>query len=105
MENLILDMIMAHPMVSTIVGLALTWFAVLFTVSKTAGAIAVLCRPLVKLTPTKKDDKWLEIIIYWLDVLEDMFEVLSVGKWRKAWDVGIRVKEDLSKPYKERRKE
>ncbi len=67
--------------------------------------VAVALRPFVLWTKTKEDDKYLEIVIYWLDAVGDLFSEVAFGRWRQVGKVYKRIKEDLGKPYKERRTE
>ena len=100
-----LGWIMAYPPVTAAIGIFLVWAAALLTVSKTGMGIALVLRPFVKWTKTKKDDKYLEIVIYWLDATEDTLDPLVLGRWRQSWAVVLRVREDMGKPYKKRRRE
>lgn len=82
-----------------------TWAGVMFGIAKTGSAIAMMLVPLAAFTPSKKDDRWLVIAIYWLDAAEDVFEQLALLKRRKVAKVFKRIYEDMGKPYKERRTE
>lgn len=103
--NIVLTWIMAYPPVTAIVGIALAWGASILVISKSAMAAALFCRPVVKWTKTKKDDRYLIIIIYWLDVTEDILDPLVLARWRQSWAVVQRVREDLGKPYSKRRRD
>ncbi len=103
--NMVLAWIMAYPPVTAIVGIALAWAASLLAISKTGMAISLACRPFVKWTKTKKDDKYLEMAIYWLDATEDILDPLALARWRQSWKVIQRVREDMGKPYSKRRRD
>jgi len=102
--NTISGIVMAYPPVTAVIGIALAWAASVLAVSKTAMAVALGLRPFVRWTKTKKDDKYLEIAIYWLDATEDILDPLVLARWRQSLAVYKRIKEDLGKPYKKRRR-
>ena len=92
--NWAIGMAMANPAVAAVVGTAAGIMVIGYTVARTSESIGVLLRPFVKLTRTKKDDKWLEVGIWWLDAFADVVEPLSVFKWKRAWSRTVEVWED-----------
>lgn len=96
---------MSHPAVAAAMGTLAGIMVIGYTFARAAESIGVVLRPLTKLTPSPKDDKILEKVIWWLDAVADVLEPLSVFKWKKAWRRATEVWEDKSKPLGQRRRD
>lgn len=105
MDAWIMDMILGNPAVQSVLVVVVSWFVGGKTFVAALEGIALALKPFILMTPTKQDDKWLEIIIYWLDAVGDLIDPLSELKFRKFYKVWKRIQGDLGKPYSKRRRD
>lgn len=79
----------------------LVYVGVMLTVAGIAHTVAVgVLRPLAKFTPSKKDDRYVELSVWWTDAVADILREWALGKWLKGWQRACRMWEDRNKPLK-----
>ena len=100
-----INAVLALPAVKPVLLAVVAWAVSLKVISMALETFAVALRPVVALTASKWDDKKLEVVIYWLDAVGDFTIEVGFMKWRNVYKVWMRIKEDLGKPYLERRQD
>lgn len=99
MESFLETTLLGFPIVQALV----VWAASAVGVLVSLEAIALTLIPFAKMTSWAWDDVWLKVAHYWLDAAGDVLAQVAIGKFRRAWKVVTRIREDLGKPYSERR--
>ena len=93
------------PAVKPILVALVAWAVAGKVIAMALESFAVALRAPIAWTDNKADDLLLEKVIYWLDAAGDLMTEIGFMKWRAVYKVWKRIKEDLGKPYLERRQD
>ncbi len=80
------------------------WVATGLTVAGVLHSVTtMILRPLAKLTPSKVDDKYVDLAVWWLDAIADVLREWSLAKWYVGWLRAKRMWNDRKRPLSDRR--
>lgn len=102
MESFIFEMALkwAAPYLTVVVvwvGVGLTLAGVLHSVT------TLVLRPIAKWTPSKTDDRYVNLLVWWLDAIADVLREWALAKWYVGFLRAKRMWNDRKRPIEDRR--
>lgn len=93
MEDFVLSTVLAWA--APYLAMAGIYITVMLTVAGLVHTIATgVLRPLAKMTKSKKDDRYVELAIWWVDGISDVLREWALAKWVAGGKRAKRLWED-----------